>query len=955
MKSRNSFGISMRALLMGGACLGALSWQAAQAQQANNDDKLDEVVVSGIRGALQRDLDIKRDAEGLVDAISATDIGKFPDSDIAAAMQRIPGVSISRGTANSGGVPTSTGDAAEITVRGFGPSFNETLFDGRQISTATGSRAFDFSSVSADFVKEVDIKKSPDASLSSGAIGATVNIMFPKPFDHPGLQMSASGSESYSDSAGVAPTPQGTFLISDTFAHNTIGILADVSYSDHRTQGNHVNSQGWEGTTLNASQLAPGQNAANLKSWFIQDYGIYQEQDQERRLNGRLALQWAPSDKIVVTVDDNYSRDQLTQTQYGYSVWFNGGSLANVTRDSNGTVTNFQQTNSPTDFQSQINGKVVENNNTGINLKWDVLPKLQIEADADHAQSWLNPGGQLTSLDMDVGYGPSATGGTNGATIGVMTNGSTGLPVVTGYGPNSNASLFINNGLIGSHVFPESSQQNFDTVNQMKLEGTWTEDKIRIKAGVQYNTDHESLREYDSFANNDWQAYSGYGPASNNPGGVALPQSWFTGSFSTSNFINGFSGALPPNVLKFNALQVVNYLQSLGNPQTNKNIAGFNYGGVPAYNGMYAMIENAGSHQDVVEDTLAAYLTANAQTEIGGRPLQINLGLREEDTRLKSYGIGQLPTSLAVQSSDHTAFIVGYGPQSIVETGNNYMYLLPNLDLNFSAFDDLAIRFDASRTLTRPELSYLSPVLNVGQGQRVGALVATGGNPQLNPYTSDNVDLSAEWYYLPNSYFSVDGFVKNVSNFIVGGANKQSINGVVDPTTGTAGQFTVSTNVNGPTAKVYGAEFAVQHVFWDTGWGLQANATIVGTNKPYDPSNTSITGFAVTGLADSANLVGFYDKYGFQARVALNWRAEYLDHFGQQQNNSAFGAEPTFVNSTTQVDFSSSYDFTKQFSVYFEALNLNDATYSTHGRYSDQILDVIDYGRRFTLGFHAKL
>jgi TonB-dependent receptor len=310
---------------------------------------------------------------------------------------------------------------------------------------------------------------------------------------------------------------------------------------------------------------------------------------------------------------------------------------------------------------------------------------------------------------------------------------------------------------------------------------------------------------------------------------------------------------------------------------------------------------------------------------------------------------------LAVQSSDHTAFIVGYGPQSVVESGNSYMYLLPNLDLNFSATNSIAIRFDASRTLTRPELNFLSPVLNVGQGQRVGALVATGGNPQLNPYTSDNADLSAEWYYQPNSYISVDGFIKNVSNFIVGGATKQSINGVTDPTTGTAGQFTVSTNINGPSAKVYGAEFAIQHVFDDTGFGFQANATVVGTDKPYDPSNTSITGFAVTGLANSANLVGFYDKDGFQARVAVNWRAEYLDHFGQTQNNSAFGAEPTFVNSTTQVDFSTSYDFTKQYSVFFEALNLNDATYSTHGRYSNQILDVVDYGRRFTLGFHAKM
>jgi iron complex outermembrane receptor protein len=954
MVNRSILVNSLRSALLGGVCVGAFAATSVSAQQ--NSDAIEEVVVSGIRGALQRDLDIKRDADGLVDAISATDIGKFPDSDLAAAMQRIPGVSISRGTSSAGGVPTTTGDATEITVRGFGPIFNQTLFDGREISTGTKNRAFDFSTLTADFVKEVDILKSPDASLSSGTIGATINVIYPKPFDHPGLQAAASYSGSYAPEASVAPTSSATLLVSDTF-NDKFGILADAAFSDHRTQANHVNTQGWEGTLLSPSQLsgaaANASTAGSLKSWFIQDYGIYQEQDQERRVNGRLALQWKPADSVMVTLDDNYSRDQLRQVQYGYSVWFNGGSLTNVQRDNNGTVLNFVQPNTPTDFQSQINGQLFENNDIGLNVKWDVTKKLQVEADADRAQSWLNPGGQLTSIDMDVGYGPSAPGGTNGSNIGVMVNGATGLPVVTGYGPNGNAGAFINNGLIGSHVLPISSQQNLDTVNQAKLQGTWSEEHIKLKFGFQYVGNHDSLREEDTFANNNWQAYAGYGPASNNPGGVVLPQSWFTGSFSTSNFIPGWSGNLPANVLKFNALQVVNYLQSLGNPQT-KSIAGYNTGD-PAYAGMFNMAWNAGSYQDVIEDTLSGFLNANIQTEVGGRALLVNLGLREDSTRVKSYGIGQLPTNLTVQSSDHTAFIVGYGPQSLVESGNNYMYLLPNLDMNLSATDNINIRFDASRTLTRPDLAYLSPVLNITGTQRVGALVATGGNPQLNPYTSDNVDLSAEWYYQPNSYLSVDGFVKNVSNFIVGGANKQSINGVVDPTTGAPGQFTVSTNLNGPTAKVYGAEFALQHVFGESGWGFQANTTVVGTNKPYDPSNTSVTGFAVTGLANSANLVGFYDKYGFQARVALNWRAEYLDHFGQQQNNSAFGSEPTFVNASTQVDFSTSYDVTKQLSVYFEGFNLNDNVYSTHGRYSNQILDVIDYGRRFTLGLHAKL
>jgi outer membrane receptor protein involved in Fe transport len=139
-------------------------------------------------------------------------------------------------------------------------------------------------------------------------------------------------------------------------------------------------------------------------------------------------------------------------------------------------------------------------------------------------------------------------------------------------------------------------------------------------------------------------------------------------------------------------------------------------------------------------------------------------------------------------------------------------------------------------------------------------------------------------------------------------------------------------------------------VFGDSGFGFNANATFVDTNKPYDETDLSTTGFAVTGLANSANFVGFYDKNGFQIRAAVNWRDKYLSQFGQAQNNSAFGAEPTFVNEAIQVDLSSSWDITKNYSVFVEALNVFDEVQSTHGRFSNQLLDVFAYGRRFTGG-----
>jgi iron complex outermembrane recepter protein len=279
---------------------------------------------------------------------------------------------------------------------------------------------------------------------------------------------------------------------------------------------------------------------------------------------------------------------------------------------------------------------------------------------------------------------------------------------------------------------------------------------------------------------------------------------------------------------------------------------------------------------------------------------------------------------------------------------------LPNLDLSLDVNDALKVRFDASRTMTRPQLVNLTPDLNVPAGQRVGGLNASGGNPDLLPFLSDNLDFAAEWYYARNSYLSADAFVKEVTNFIVGGTYQAGINGVTLPS-GAPAIFSITSQVNGPSAEVRGIELAAQHMIGDSGFGFQANATFVGTNKPYDPYNLTQSGFAVTGLANSYNFVPFFDKYGFQIRVAINHRAEYLDKFGQHQPNSAFGAEPVFVNSATYVDLSTSYEINRHFSVYFTALNLTDQVYSTHGRFSEQILDVVDTGRQFNLGVHFKL
>ncbi len=966
----------VHAICFGGASTLTVSTLPAQAHAAaandTADNELNEIVVTGYRASLQQSLDIKRNSDGIVDAISAEDIGKFPDSNLATAMERIPGVTISRqavALTGTGGT-SSGGGSTQVTVRGFGPQFNETLFDGRQVPTAIGNttRGFDFGSVGSDFVGQLDVLKTPDATLSSGSIGATINIKYPKPFDHPGLQL--AGSASADDSSGENKVkPNVGILFSDTFADDRFGILIDGAYADSEVRGNHINVQGWEGGNPAAGgglvpcqlkgagpcAVAPGSTgspAPTISDWFIQDYGIYQEHTEDKRIGGRLVLQAKPVDGMVMTLDDNYSKETLVQDQYGFSAWFNNTGLTNVVQATDGTVTNFIQPGTPSDFQAQINQAVIEANTVGFNVKWDTSEHTSYLFDAYTAIAKLNPGGQA-SLDADVGYG----NGPNATALGIVVPGGKNLLYPVGYGPAGNAANFINPAYIGSHVLVESYNQNKDSLNQFKLEGAWHDDAFKFKYGVQFTHDHDQLRTFTDLPYT-WQMYAGYGPAPTGSGGVApIPANLISGSFGTgSNFIHGWGngGLLPPAIIAANGYSILNYLQGLKGAGMNVNACS-NLAGATPCTGTYLLYPNLGNSQDVTENTVSPYLSMATKADVANMPLNINLGARLEDTHVISAGISSLPTgALSILPTDHTAYGFSSTPPIGISTKSDYRYLLPNLDLSLGVTDALKVRFDASRTLTRPALSDITPDLNVPAGQRVGSLTATGGNPTLLPYLSDNLDFGAEWYYAQNSYVSADAFVKEVTNFVIGGTISQQINGVTLPN-GSPAIFSVTSKINGPSAEVRGIELAWQYSIADTGFGFSANATFVGTNKPYDAHNLTVSNFAVTGLANSYNFIPFYEKYGFQARLAINHRAEYLQSYGQTQNNSQFGIEPTFVNAATYVDFSTSYEINRHFNVYFEALNLTDETYATHGRFKEQTLDVVDTGRMFTVGVHMKL
>jgi len=185
------------------------------------------IEIKGIRGSLGRAMDAKREAGGVVDSISAEDIGKFPDTNLAESLQRITGVSIDR----------SGGEGQLITVRGFGPQFNTVLVNGRQMASENQSRAFSFDTIASELVKSLDVHKTSTATLQSGGIGSTINVNTARPFAINGFKIAGSVKGIY-DENSEETTPQVSALISNTFNDDSFGVLFALSHQERDTRLN---------------------------------------------------------------------------------------------------------------------------------------------------------------------------------------------------------------------------------------------------------------------------------------------------------------------------------------------------------------------------------------------------------------------------------------------------------------------------------------------------------------------------------------------------------------------------------------------------------------------------------------------------------------------------------------------------------------------------------------------
>lgn len=899
------------------------------------------IVVTGLRASLDTSRGIKRAASGIVDAISTKDIGKLPDANLAESLQRITGVSIDR----------SGGEGAFITVRGFGPEFNTVLVNGRQIATPTdpsqaSGRAFSFDTLASELVSGVEVYKSSTARFQSGGVGSTVNIKTARPFDYKGRKFSASVDANYDGNAQKF-APDASFLFADTFADGKLGVLLSGSYQKRYTRLSQAQTDGW---LVNPGvPTAQVNNGASLVSssnpqgniFVPQNFDSKVTREDRERIGGTLVLQYRPSDDVTITADALYTKFTNTTDTRSYGHWFTASNLTNVKTDANGTVTDMTQASGiATDFHDKKFDKRTNTREFGLNVDWQISPTVSATLDGSYSLAKEDMNGGKEAYLALLGY---LTGSSRYQSDGAILPWQTEtLPTfanpaspcgsaVTNSGTPANATTVGAGEPMCQHVMLLRGYGIKDEVTQVRADFTYKgesdEGLVKANWGLYFSHDRKDTALYSNDGGSGCTT-CGY----NLPAPSSVPISVFNAG---SGFLSGVSGSnrLPTQWQTFDGPSLFSAITAQQGP-------GFTFA-PPLVNDTI-----------VKERVLGAYLETEFKGNIANRPISIVAGVRFEDTSTNVNGLATAYTSLVKLANDQTQYGSASSGSTRTVGSTHYLDILPNIALKWLVTKDFTLRFAASQTITRPTLEQLSPVTTLIT-LRPGNFAASRGNPGLKPFKSNNLDISAEYYYAPASYISLGGYLKSVNNFIVlnqttGPVASAAGTPLLDPASNTAAQFTITAPVNGQDATVTGLEAAWQHSLGQTGFGFQINGTLVGSNRHLNPQDLT-NKFALTGLSNSANAVLFYDKHGIEARVAYNWRDHFLQYLAPPPLNGA-GQAVTQVRSYGQLDASITYHITPQVAVFVEGANLTNAMTLKYAYYTNQFLYAEDSGRRFKFG-----
>ena len=900
---------------------------AAPTPGTATEDKVEQVEVRGIRAALQKSLQVKRDADTHVEVITAEDVGKMPDKNVADSLQRVAGVTISSAGANEGGFDEND----RVSMRGTNPSLTQTLINGHSVSsgdwfvlnqTGTVGRSVSYSLLPSELVGQVVIHKSAQASDVEGGVVGTVNILTRKPLEfRKPLTLEANVGVVYADLPDKTD-PQVSALLNWKNEANTFGILAQA-FSEKR----HLRRDGQE--LLGYEQIAPGSAVATAHPdlagvWYPTMIGSALFEQERTRQGGLIEMQFKPSNDMTVGLTGFVSKMDAPNYNRNYLMW-------------NTHFINRGAGQSPDDGYVVRNNTLVSANFTPVaGTQYGVYDQIS-RPDAKSDSSFLNLDTKfrvsenmtfLTKLGTTRGTGQTPTQDVAEWNTGIGSGGSWTLN-----GTDRAADWSLGNANNGSPagvplgwIFGDQNVKVNDRENWAQFDGEYSAD-AGILSGVKFGV------RYASHTRNSWGVI-GQGPGCKDAQGNTVPFDWSqqyfcpvgsqspfdpanfpSGGFSTypGNFGSGLGGSFPRNVWFYSPQQLADYNNKFTNRATD--------GSREDWNSEYGLQERSS----------AAYV----QADLSGQGWSGNVGMRLVQTR------ESVVSNLAVAANTPGAITTSaFGPFLPSQTDHLYTDWLPSANLRIDLAKDLVARFAASRTMTRPDYSALAgwvslnpPAVAGGEGD------GSGGNPDLKPVRSNNFDATLEWYFAPRSLLSASAFYMDLDSYIgYGQVRKEFMTYSATNPQGSLDTYVLTVPVN-TKGKVSGFELAYEQP-------VTSNIS-VNANYTYTDAEEKGGKPLVGASKNSYSLGTSYENDIFSARVNYSFRSKF---YSGLDRSTAFSQDDVGNLSATL-----GYKINDNMSISLDGRNLNNPKLKYFALNEDQPRSIYVNGRQYYLTLRVKL
>ncbi|OOW65046.1 TonB-dependent receptor [Xanthomonas campestris pv. leeana] len=887
--------------------------QGASEQTAGAVTDLDKVQVTGLRRAIEGAISVKRDSTSIVEAISAEDIGRLPDVSIAESLARLPGLAAQR----------VAGRAQVISVRGLSPDFSTTLLNGREVVSTGDNRSVEFDQYPSELVSGVTVYKTPDAGLVGQGLSGTVDMQTARPLSY-NERVIAIGGRYQRNSLGKAANvdPYGNrFNVSyiDQFADRTIGLTIGYAHTDMPIQENQVGLyEPWQ--QVNAQRQRPGVADG---VYFSDGIKALRRTGNQKRDGVMATLQYRPSNAWTSTLDAFHTEAEQIDTANQFELNlsnYNGGytpglNISNVRVNDRNTFVGGDASGVYPLVRGMYNKREDKIDAFGWNNEI-TAGSVKIVADLNYSKATRDE----LNLENNLQRAPMPQLDTVG--VSVVGNGFSQLSPGMNY--SNPDELFLTNTIYGS---------GYGKVPRVEdvLKGARLQASFPMPEALSWFSD---LDVGVNYANREKQKTQPEGNITLGAQGEATVAADL--QYAPVNLGFAGLGSLPAwNV----PATVARYM--LFNPSDDASF----------------LVSKAWT---VEEKITTAWLRANINTEWGEVGVRGNIGVQLQSADQSSqanYWDASQPAGSEVRP---------------IDDGKTYRDWLPSLNLAFQFPYEQTLRFAMAKQVARPRVDQLRASLEFGVDTSTGRPGASGGNPMLDPWRANALDISYEKYFADRAYVAAAFFYKDLKSYIYTQSRDNYdfsalVAGYVPPPGSapvlTTGTFSAPFNGKGGTLRgvELTASLPLELIFAPLeGFGIQASATFNDSDvKIRDPESASSVGdgeISLPGLSKRVyNLTAYYEHKGFEARVSQRRRSDFIGEIGNFNGNRTL----RYVVGENITDAQISYNFSEASSLsgltlLLQASNLSNSPYRTYAETKDRPLEYIEWGRTIVLGVNYK-